>query len=662
MATPKIPKIPKTDFDNIVTRHAVFVEGHKIKEAEKLVKFYDKLLLKTISQTANTPFQVMKRADLAGFIAGVSETLTDPRLVEKAVDSSIALAKYDSEFTAEAIKKAAENVGVGDFEMTIPSQSQVKSAATARMMTVAGPDGGKLLRGYFGTNMLKNARIATTAIRFGFAAGETNHQIVQRLKEATDMTRSNLMTVVRTGMTHAATSARMDFADRNTDIIEAVKWVSTLDSRTSTQCRSLDGREFPLNRGPRPPAHVNCRSTTTYVFKGKLKELQRGGKRMSRDPATGKGKLVDADETYYSWLKKQPKQFQNSVLGPGKATLFRSKGMTADTFSKMALNRKFIPRTLADMKRYKKTALSGAKPRPKPKQVAPKVVFDDLGGDMHTFAVKNGVQGFVYKFGSNEWKADGGDSFKLGATKEQAVLNLHRSVEAKTKRELKPAVAAAPTTAQKSSHPGMNQSAIEALESNAQDWQQGRIDHRNLDGHISHRKHEGLKDYVLDSFSFNPAMRAMDPIDFDDLDILELDEKRAYLGDFGDWDHAMQSLAEPLKKDLRVFRGQDRSYISSAIKEGDEIFDQTWQSTSTDTITADGFAEGAGDILDIRVKKGHEAIITNGGEREVILKRGTKYRVLKVEEFTGRLAQDGEMLEGSGRRRRRRIVVEAIMR
>ena len=58
--------------------------------------------------------------------------------------------------------------------------------------------------------------------------------------------------------TRIAAVARQAVAEANGDIVAGVRMVATLDSRTSSVCRSLDGRVFPVDSGPRPPVPINC--------------------------------------------------------------------------------------------------------------------------------------------------------------------------------------------------------------------------------------------------------------------------------------------------------------------------------------------------------------------------------------------------------------------
>ena len=95
-------------------------------------------------------------------------------------------------------------------------------------------------------------------------------------------------------------------------------------------CRALDGEVFKAGKGRLPPAHYNCRSTTSPLFKedvdSKGDKLKLGGKRASKDGQ------VSADLNYNDWLKNQSKSFQVDVLGETRAELFRKGGLTMDKF------------------------------------------------------------------------------------------------------------------------------------------------------------------------------------------------------------------------------------------------------------------------------------------------------------------------------------------
>src|SRR5699024_7714134 len=98
-----------------------------------------------------------------------------------------------------------------------------------------------------------------------------------------EVTSRQAKTIVRTTVQHAAMQGKAEFANDNADIIKGEKWLSTLDGRTSSQCRSLDGVVFELGKGPRPPLHHNCRSTVLIVLKDKYAGRGNINKRASKD-------------------------------------------------------------------------------------------------------------------------------------------------------------------------------------------------------------------------------------------------------------------------------------------------------------------------------------------------------------------------------------------
>jgi hypothetical protein len=115
-----------------------------------------------------------------------------------------------------------------------------------------------------------------------------------------------------------ANTASQQVYEANQDITQKYRYVATLDSRTSSICAALDGQEFPYGRGPMPPQHFNCRSTTVPVIDYEALGLI--------PPAEGKraasGGMVSSNTNYGQWLKDQPRNVQEDVLGPGKVPYF----------------------------------------------------------------------------------------------------------------------------------------------------------------------------------------------------------------------------------------------------------------------------------------------------------------------------------------------------
>lgn len=148
------------------------------------------------------------------------------------------------------------------------------------------------------------------------------------------ITRREAETVVRTAVGHYAQAAREALFAANDDIVKQVIWLSTLDSRTSPECRLRDGlaytaddhapvgHDIPWLGGP-GRIHWSCRSTCIPNLQGFL-----GG---PKERASEDGP-VSAKLTYAQWLKKQSSARQDEILGPSRGQLMREGKYTLDRF------------------------------------------------------------------------------------------------------------------------------------------------------------------------------------------------------------------------------------------------------------------------------------------------------------------------------------------
>ena len=234
--------------------------------------------------------------------------------------------------------------------------STIIKAIKEASLSVRGSNEGKLLEPFIRDWTKSERDQVIGVIRQGYVEGLTNQQIQQRIRGTRAnkyldgilaTTARHAEAVVRTAVQHVAITAKLTTWAANDDIISGFMWLSTLDGATSSQCRSLDGQEFALNKGPRPPLHVRCRSQVLPILKANL-DFIGGGTRASKGPS-GVGQ-VKADLSYYEWLKRQPKTFQDDTIGKARATLLRDGGLTAERFAELNLNRNFKPLTLSEMR------------------------------------------------------------------------------------------------------------------------------------------------------------------------------------------------------------------------------------------------------------------------------------------------------------------------
>ncbi len=224
--------------------------------------------------------------------------------------------------------------------------AQVYAAAMSR------PFQGRLLKEWAaGIEEQRMVRIRD-AVRVGFIEGETNSQIIRRIRGTREaryqdgiieLDRRQAETIVRTAVQHTAAAAQEQMEGENADLLKAIKWSATLDARTSPICRVRDGKLFtpkdhkpighklPWLAGP-GRAHFRCRSARVMVLKP-FEELTgiSGYEPPARLRAAMDGKEA-GDTTYGSWLARQSAARQDEILGPTRGALMRNGGMPMDSF------------------------------------------------------------------------------------------------------------------------------------------------------------------------------------------------------------------------------------------------------------------------------------------------------------------------------------------
>jgi len=223
-----------------------------------------------------------------------------------------------------------------DLVAAVQGAPQTYSLTAVKGATITLPNGEVVSKAFNGI-VESQAELFSQVVRNGLLTGEPTPEIAKRLigrleigqkgsvrqiaeagGQATKAANHQVMTLVRTSINQVANAASQQVYEANQDITKKYKYVATLDSRTSPICRALDGKEFPYGKGPTPPQHFNCRSTTVPVID--YEELgftpPPPGRRASMDGQ------VPADQTYGQWLEKQPKAVQAEVLGKEKVRYF----------------------------------------------------------------------------------------------------------------------------------------------------------------------------------------------------------------------------------------------------------------------------------------------------------------------------------------------------
>lgn len=269
------------------------------------------------------------------------------------------IAQYEAAFEGRSLAKALL------IDAVMPADSLIRAAINTQPLQVTGVDGGKLLKSFLNGWTRTEADRVTNAIRMGVVQGQTNAEITQAVRGTaaqnfTDgvlaVTNRSARAVVQTAVQHVATTARMETLKANAEVVPGYRIVATLDRKTSVQCRSMDGREFEMCKGPVPPFHIHCRTTITPITR--LSALF--GQGATRAAVGADGGQVSASLSYYQWLKTQPAAFQDAALGPVRGKLFRDGGLTAERFAALQLDKNFKPLKLEQLKELEPMAFERA--------------------------------------------------------------------------------------------------------------------------------------------------------------------------------------------------------------------------------------------------------------------------------------------------------------
>ncbi len=353
--------ISAESFDASV-RHQVFLERLKTgmaKDITPFLKTIDKNIRLRLSKSELTTWQ---RRRLNKLLSSIGKMI-DGELLRFSGQLTLDLKDLgvsEAAFEARSLTNAVANPA---FESVTPASGTVRGAVIAAPLSVRGTQGGKLLTPFLKDWSKTQKDTLVNQIRQGVFEGQTNAQIVKNVRGTAPaklkdgklaVVNRQTNALVRTMVQHVSSVARQTVYEANSDLVKRYQWVSTLDSRTTDICMSLSGQSWPIGEGPLPPAHIGCRSTTVPVLDERFSFLKEGATQSS---VTGP---VDADETYYSWLKKQPKGFQEEAIGITNTKLLRNGGLNADEFAALRLNKNFQPLTLQEMQRLEPLAFEKA--------------------------------------------------------------------------------------------------------------------------------------------------------------------------------------------------------------------------------------------------------------------------------------------------------------
>ena len=351
-------------------RNAIDLNRYSNSVARDIVISYNDIIIYAVNQlrTIDELAAPVKAARLRAILAQLKESLDNwsASSVETIANELQGLALLQSEFVEDQLRRAlpvgarnavntveispqfARSVATtdptqinvvtlsDDLFAAVNGAPQTYSLTAAKGVQITLPNGEIIEKAFRGISVDQAERFAQV-VRNGLLTGDPTSVIAKQLignlqlgsagsvkelaKKGGQLTQAadhQVMTLVRTSVNQVANAASQQVYEANQDITKKYRYVATLDARTSSICRALDGREFEYGKGPTPPQHFNCRSTTVPVID--YEELgftpPPPAKRASMDGP------VPIDQSYGDWLSKQDAATKAEVLGKQKVAYF----------------------------------------------------------------------------------------------------------------------------------------------------------------------------------------------------------------------------------------------------------------------------------------------------------------------------------------------------
>ena len=360
-------------------RNAIDLNRYSNKVAKDIIVVYNDIIVDAVNQlrTIDELAAPVKAARLRAILAqlrdslntwsggsitalstelqGLAELQTDfaTEQLRKALPAGARTAvntvEVSPQFAASVVTTDPTQIGVitlsDDLYAAVQGAPQTYSLTATQGTMITLPNGEVVSKAFRGI-AVDQAEQFSQVVRNGLLTGESTPAIAKRLigrlqfgdygplsvkqlaaagGELTAVANNQVMALVRTSINQVANAASQQVYEANQDITKKYRYIATLDTKTSARCRALDGREFEYGKGPMPPQHFNCRSTTVPIL-----DYNQLGKDLGIEnlepPPSGKraasGGMVPSDTTYGEWLKKQPRSVQNDAIGADKVPYF----------------------------------------------------------------------------------------------------------------------------------------------------------------------------------------------------------------------------------------------------------------------------------------------------------------------------------------------------
>ena len=244
-------------------------------------------------------------------------------------DDLVQLGISEASYVANGINGA---IGI-DLVSKLPTDRTVQKIVNTSLMD------GLTISEWLGKQDKSFQEILTKQIRLAVIEGETNPQIVSRLKSALDIkNNNNIKTIVRTAVATVTSQVREQTYKENEDIFKGWEWNATLDSRVRPEHLLLDksfwsldgkglnekGKKYKFRQAP---DSWNCRCILLPIVKS-FKELGIPLDEVSKGTRSSIDGYISSNLSASDWFESKSKAFQEEYLGKSRYELYKKGTIT----------------------------------------------------------------------------------------------------------------------------------------------------------------------------------------------------------------------------------------------------------------------------------------------------------------------------------------------
>jgi SPP1 gp7 family putative phage head morphogenesis protein len=222
-----------------------FAGTEYISMRKQLKNLLEKAKLEIVSGSTGTSLKKSLRTNVQSFVnTGIANMLD--------------FAEYEAEYSVKLLKKATKK------ELKNVAKEKLEKELLTQNMQINNLSRGgvrKSLSMAYKQFATKKADEIAQLIMDGKTQQLTASEISQLIEERINGLHSTqARALAKTSVNYTSNLARNEALVANKDQFDKVVWVSVLDSGTTEYCEEHDGEIYPIDSGPRPPAHWGCRS------------------------------------------------------------------------------------------------------------------------------------------------------------------------------------------------------------------------------------------------------------------------------------------------------------------------------------------------------------------------------------------------------------------